>query len=97
LETGQIITIIAYDIEGQAFQFAGKIGAIEGDKLILSQVFNSAIEAPNTPFIESGPPASGQIANYVIDQFSAYRLMGLEVPEAGEKINQDIKYLNEKL
>jgi len=95
MQADQIITIIAYDIEGQAFQFAGKIGSIEGDKLTLSQVFNAAIESDNTPF-EISEPQQEILKDFVINQYAAYRQLGLSVEESAEKINSDIGFLNEK-
>lgn len=96
MQAEQIITIIAYDHEGQAFQFAGKISSIEGNILTLSQVFNSAIESDNTPF-KLLEPEHEILSNFLVNQYAAYRQLGLSVEESAEKINDDIGFLNEKI
>ena len=55
MEPGSIITIIAHNHDSQQFQFSAKIDSIDDHKIILSDVFDGAIEDQNTPFTPVEP------------------------------------------
>lgn len=99
MQPGTIITVVAYDHEKQPFEFCGKVSALEGDRLILSDVFNNALEQQNSPFnpVESEFTDTDIFKDFVVNQFASYRQLGLTIQDASEKIEQDIKFLDEKI
>lgn len=60
LQPGSIITIIAHNHESQQFQFCAKIDLITDDKIILSDVFDGALEDTNTPFTPVEPETESE-------------------------------------
>jgi len=101
LQSGSIITIVAFDEQNQAFEFTGKIKDIRDDSMILDVIYGNAMEHRNSPFQESEP--EGEIDSYELDldmllfkQFLKYRQQGFDIEKCLKWMHEDMEFINEK-
>lgn len=100
MESGSIITVIAYDQENQAFEFTGKISAINDDNIIMSIVYGNALEHQNSPFTAK-EPAPEIDYDFTADmllfkQFLKYRQQGFDIEKCEKWMNEDRTFMDEK-
>ena len=101
MESGSIITVIAYDDENQPFEFTGKISAINDDNIIMSVVYGNAMEHQNSPFQESEPEPEPDLNEtaielMLVEQFLKYRRQGFDIEKCLKWIEQDNEFIYEK-
>ena len=104
MQPGNIITIVAYDHESQPFEFCAKISHVTDDKIILSAVFNSALEHDKSPFSPAELDESIIDESIIVEskdllllnQYFEYRKLGFSLEKCELLIEQDKKFLSEK-
>jgi len=101
LQSGSIITVVAFDHENQAFQFTGKIKDIHDDNIILSVVFDNALEHDNSPFEIIEPEPEMDSYDFAVDmllfkQFLKYRQQGFDIEKCLKWIKDDRAFIDEK-
>jgi len=94
LQSGSIITIIAYNHENQQFEFTGKIITVDNEKIVLDVVYGNALEHDNSPFQESEPESEIDSYDFAIDmllfkQFLKYRQQGFDIEKCLKWIKED--------
>lgn len=98
MQSGQIITIVAYDQENQAFQFTGKVSDSRGDSIILDVVYDNALEHQNSPFqlVDQVEESVDLLTLLLTKQFLKYRNQGFDIEKCLKWITEDRDFIYEE-